>query len=220
MIEQLLKEVGEDKCDNLSTTSLKFKRDLWKFFLELPYGGPSWRADNKVPFKGFIGDKVAVEFGTHKGQTTRILAHLFDKVYTINQNDNVAAKEFNKDLNNIVYIDHFDLYSGEALYGIVKEPVFAVLIDAGHTCKQVIEDVNRCFSDLNLEETCYLIFDDYGLEQYKEEVKAAVNQGIEVGAFKIAARIGHEAGHNFGGDPPRVLSDSEGVICKVQFQEI
>lgn len=220
MIDQLLEEVGEDKCDNLATTSLKFKKDLWKFFFEYEGAGPSWRSDNPKPMGGFIGDKVAVEFGTHKGQTTRILAHLFGKVYTINQNDNAAAKELNKDLNNIVYIDHFDLYSREVLDNVIKEPIFAVLIDAGHTYKQLIADINRCFSDFNLEEISYLIFDDYGLEQYKEEVKAAVNQGIQMGAFKIAARIGHECGHNFGGEPPRILSDSEGLICKVQFQEI
>ena len=58
MIDQLLKEIGEDKIQNMTTTSLKFKRDVWEFF------------------QGFQ-DKVAVEFGTHKGQTTKILSHFF-----------------------------------------------------------------------------------------------------------------------------------------------
>ena len=46
-------EIREDKHDNPSTTSFKFKKDLYEFF-----------KDSK--------DKVCVEFGTHKGQTTRI----------------------------------------------------------------------------------------------------------------------------------------------------
>ena len=77
LIDKLLAEIGEDKCDNFSTTSFKFKKDLWEFF------------------QGF-DDKIAVEFGTHKGQTTKILSHLFKKVYTVNRNDNETAINFNK----------------------------------------------------------------------------------------------------------------------------
>ena len=83
-IEELLIEVGEDKHQNLSTTSFKFKTDLWNFF------------------KGFE-DKVCVEFGTHKGQTTRILSFLFDRVHTINNNENELAKELNRERNIIVH---------------------------------------------------------------------------------------------------------------------
>jgi len=43
-IEEVLKEIGEDKNQNLSTTSFKFKSDVWNFF------------------QGFE-DKIAVEFG-------------------------------------------------------------------------------------------------------------------------------------------------------------
>ncbi len=67
LIDQLLEEIQEDKKDNLSTTSFKFKEYLWEFF-------------NKEEFTG----KYCCEFGTHKGQTTRILSHLFNEVYTIN----------------------------------------------------------------------------------------------------------------------------------------
>ena len=96
MIEQLLLDIKEDKHQNMSTTSFKFKRDMWNFF------------------QGYE-DKVAIEFGTHKGQTTRIISFLFKKVYTVNNNDNLSAKELNKDRDNIVYIDNFDLYSSVAL---------------------------------------------------------------------------------------------------------
>ena len=90
MIDQLLEEVGEDKTQNMTTTSLKFKRDVWEFF------------------QGFE-DKIAVEFGTHKGQTTKILSHLFKKVYTVNNQDNAEAKRLNKNIQNIEYISNFDL---------------------------------------------------------------------------------------------------------------
>ena len=62
MIEKLLKQIKEDKVDNMSTTSFKFKRDVWDFF------------------QGFQ-DKIAVEFGTHKGQTTRILSFLLTNIF-------------------------------------------------------------------------------------------------------------------------------------------
>ena len=88
-IEELLSEIKEDKIDNLSTTSFQLKKDLWEFFQNCQ-------------------DKIAVEFGTHKGQTTRILSHLFKKVYTVNCNDNLDAKALNSDRNNIVYLN-FDL---------------------------------------------------------------------------------------------------------------
>jgi len=63
-IIEVLNEIGEDKTQNLSTTSFKFKSDVWEFF------------------QGF-DDKVAVEFGTHKGQTSRVLSYLFSKVHTV-----------------------------------------------------------------------------------------------------------------------------------------
>lgn len=32
MINKLLKEIGEDKTQNMSTTSFKFKEDIWEYF--------------------------------------------------------------------------------------------------------------------------------------------------------------------------------------------
>jgi len=195
MIEQLLKEIKEDKCDNLGTTSFQFKRDIWNYF------------------QGFQ-DKVAVEFGTHKGQTTRILSHLFKTVYTVNINDNASGKELNNDRNNIVYIDNFDLYSPEQLP--ITETVDVVLIDAGHGYTEVIKDINRACA-LNCNTDFYIIFDDFGLHQYHDEVKKAVLEAVNINAISIVEYIGHQAGHNFGGIPERILTDSEGVIAKVNW---
>ena len=32
MINKLLEEIGEDKTQNMSTTSFKFKEDIWEYF--------------------------------------------------------------------------------------------------------------------------------------------------------------------------------------------
>lgn len=197
-IEELLLEVGEDKYQNLSTTSFKFKTDLWNFF------------------KGFE-DKICVEFGTHKGQTTRILSFLFKKVYTINNNDNIYAKQLNQDRNNIVYLN-FDLYSNSQLP--IFDTIDVFLIDAGHDYEHVIYDINRATS-MNCAEDCYIIFDDYGLDSFKHHIKKAVNEAIAIGALQSIKGIGHEAGFNFGKGnktgPDRILEDFEGLITKINW---
>ena len=195
MIEKLLKQIKEDKVDNMSTTSFKFKRDVWDFF------------------QGFQ-DKIAVEFGTHKGQTTRILSFLFKKVYTINNNDNIMAKDLNQDRDNIVYLN-FDLYSNQPLP--INDKISMFLIDAGHDYDHVISDINLAFS-LNHTSDCYIVFDDYGLTQYEHHVHKAVNQAMNMGALTFIKGIGHKEGFNFGGEPPRILHNHEGLITKINFQ--
>lgn len=194
MIEELLKQIKEDKTDNMSTTSFKFKRDVWNFFQNCQ-------------------DKVAVEFGTHKGQTTRILSFLFKKVYTINNNNNIMAKELNQDRDNIIYLN-FDLYSNQPLP--INDKISMFLIDAGHDYEHVISDINLAFS-LNYAQDCYIVFDDYGLTQYEHHVYKAVNQAINMGVLTLVDGIGHESGFNFGGTPPRILHTHEGVITKINF---
>ena len=63
-IDELLEEVGEDKFQNLATTSFKFKTDVWEFFKAIE-GVDKWNC---------------CEFGTHKGQSSRILSFLFFKM--------------------------------------------------------------------------------------------------------------------------------------------
>ena len=90
------------------------------------------------------------------------------------------------------------------------------LIDAGHSYHQVISDINATFN-FNCEPDSYIVFDDYGMEQYRLDVKKAVNEAININALTIVKKIGHESGFNFGGRPPRILSDSEGIITKINF---
>tara|TARA_R110001592_G_scaffold342779_1_gene632814 strand:+ start:69 stop:659 length:591 start_codon:yes stop_codon:yes gene_type:complete len=195
MIDQLLEEIGEDKTQNMTTTSLKFKRDVWEFF------------------QGFE-DKTAVEFGTHKGQTTKILSHLFKKVYTVNNQDNAEAKRLNEDIQNIEYISNFDLYLDNPL-PITNIDVF--LIDAGHKYNHVISDINRAVS-MECNKECYIIFDDYGLKCHSEHVKRAVDQAINQNILTKVKGIGHSKGYSFKQeDPEYTLEASEGLITKINW---
>ena len=189
-IEFLLKSIGEDKRTNPTTTSNEFKTDVWEFF------------------KNFK-DKVCVEFGTHKGQTTKVLSYRFKKVYTVNVSDEslANAKMLNVGIDNIEYVP-FDLYSNKSL-NIQDASVF--MIDAGHKYQQVISDIHRCIS-MSVGNECYIIFDDYGMNTHEHDVKKAVDEFINSNKIEIVKKIGLGEGYDFG---DKFLKDSEGLICRV-----
>lgn len=137
MIKDILLDINEDKYENYRTTSNKFKTDIWNFF------------------KDKYIDETAVEFGTHKGGSTRVLSFLFKEVYTVNYDSMEAAKLLNKDRNNIEYID-LDLYKHPNHQIQTKESVSVFLVDAGHSYDNVIDDINRIFS-MNCKEECYIV---------------------------------------------------------------
>lgn len=199
-INDILAEIGEDKTQNLSTTSFQFKKDIWDNFQNCQ-------------------DKIAVEFGTHKGQTTRVLSYLFKKVYTINNNNNLVAKEFNKDRDNIIYLN-FDLYSKNIIP--IQDKIDVFLIDAGHEYDNVIADINRATS-MNCDEKCYIIFDDYGANCHSKTVKPAVDKALNAGVLSLIKGIGHQKGYNFGnggkGGEDRILEDYEGLITKINWHD-
>lgn len=191
-IEELLSEPGQqDKHQNLSTTSFRFKQDLWNFF------------------RGFQ-DKNALELGTHKGQTTRILSFLFKKVFTVNlPNHFDSAMELNRDRDNIEYIP-LDLYSKQQL--IVGDEISMAFIDANHEYECVMRDFDRIMT-LNLSSECYVVFDDYGSDY---TVNIAVLDLLEADRIYDIKPIGYSKGHSFGGTPERILKDSEGIICRIK----
>lgn len=195
-IEDILNEISEDKHQNLSTTSFKFKTDVWEFF------------------QGF-NNKIAVEFGTNKGQTTRLLSYLFKHVYTVNVNDNAEAIKLNKDINNITYISNFDLYKNNNLS--ITDTVTLFFLDAGHKFEELIYDINRVTS-MNCDKDCYILFDDFG-SSTNTGIKQAVDTAVNSKVLEIIKFIGHDKGHNFGnaikGGPDRILIGPEGVITKI-----
>ncbi len=196
-IEELLEEVGEDKFQNLATTSFKFKTDVWEFFKAIE-GSDKWNC---------------CEFGTHKGSTTRLFSFLFKQVYTINRPNHFdEAKRLNSDRTNIEYVG-MDLYRTSEEDNFKAEPLNVFLIDAGHSTNEVITDVTRA-SLMNLGAgDVYFIFDDYGLIP---DVFVAIEQLIFVKKLEKVCYIGHPIEHNFGGNPNRILTKgSEGIICKL-----
>ena len=192
-IENILEDIVEDKIDNFSTTSFKFKTDLWNFFINIP-NSKRWNC---------------VEFGTHKGQTTRVLSFLFKQVYTINLPNNFdRAKEQNSDRFNIEYIG-MDLYRQPIDQNFKHKDVSVIFIDALHTFDGIMSDFNRSLN-LNLTDECYFIFDDYGLYT---DVRHAVDQLVYLGYLTKVSEIGHPRNYSF--NPTRKLSESEGIICKL-----
>tara|TARA_R110002050_G_scaffold216914_1_gene352971 strand:+ start:373 stop:969 length:597 start_codon:yes stop_codon:yes gene_type:complete len=197
MIKDILQDINEDKYQNYRTTSNKFKTDIWNFF-------------NKD-----FRDETVVEFGTHKGGSTRVLSFLFKDVHTVNYDSMEAAKQLNSDRTNIEYLD-IDLYSTPTIEIKHKDPVSVFLVDAGHLYSNVIDDMNRIFT-MNCKKDCYIIFDDYGMNRWKDDVRRAIDEAIEANAIEVVKEIGHPLGHDFGGG--RVLEGPEGLITKIKWNE-
>ena len=198
-IDELLLDVAEDKHENFSTTSFKFKRDLWEFFT----GSPNLTFH---PHEANV-----VEYGTHKGQTTRILSHIFKHVYTVNLPCHFdQAMVNNSDCKNITYVP-LNLYQSPLDKCFTNEPISVFFIDAVHTFDAVMSDFSRSMN-MNLDSDVYFVFDDYGTYN---DVYVAVEQLIRIGKLEKIMYIGHPPRHNFGGNPPRVLSNHEGVLCRL-----
>jgi predicted O-methyltransferase YrrM len=180
-----------DKRQNKGTTSLVFKKDLWNFL-------------SKHKFS------VALEIGTHKGYTTRIISQFVDKIYTIDHNiENIDfAKKHNKKYsNNITYI-HGDAYSGY-LRNLKIDKIDLCFIDAVHDREHVMYDIETATQHSSSGLT--IVFDDYG--QFPE-VKQSIDDLIEQGAMDTVQKIGETTGQS-----PRIgktLKDYEGIICRLK----
>lgn len=190
-IEDLLRDIP-DKTEVISTTSHKFKTDLWNFF-----------ADDK--FK----ELTAIEVGTFNGQTSKIMSYLFKNVHTVNNNPSLRAKELNADRTNIEY-HMFDVY-GTFPWPTNDITADIVLIDAIHNYDSVRSDIFNSSRMPSIGKK-YYIFDDYGMNVMIESgVKRAIDESIADGEFEIIAEIGHEAGFQFADG--KVLEATEGIIC-------
>tara|TARA_R110000823_G_scaffold294526_3_gene413459 strand:+ start:5570 stop:6154 length:585 start_codon:yes stop_codon:yes gene_type:complete len=192
MIENLLENIP-DKNQWLATTSHKFKKDIWNFCQD-----PTFK------------EMDVIELGTSNGHSTHILSYLFNQVHTVNNNESIYAKKFNKDLNNITYYN-FDLYRSE--WEIKKGDVF--FIDADHSYEGVYYDIiNSLKVKPNILEKKILIFDDYGVNKYENTVKRAVDHFINNKTLELLGYIGHSPGYSFDGSVERTLTNYEGIICQ------
>ncbi len=192
-----------DKSEMNWTTTHKFKDDL------LDYFGDEFK------------NKNCLEVGTFQGHTTRILSFLFNKVITIDINQEWVdlARNLNEDRNNIEYYigDIYDwIVPGvtSLYYDTFKdEEVDVVFIDAIHKYHQVIFDTINSIKTFG---NIHLIYDDYGL---LDEVKSAVDDMINTGMIEVVQYIGGQKDELV--NPTSVnkyLKDREGIICKSRIK--
>ena len=188
-IEEILENIP-DKREWKSTTSLKFKRDLYSFFKDME-----------------LDASKVVELGTHRGYTTRVLSLLFEEVITYDIVDDPYSKEFNKDRDNITY-RYQDIYKSPWWEECIGASV--VFIDADHNYEEVKKDIENT---LKIKDVCYMVFDDYGLFP---SVKNAVTESMKKHWPKIkpAGYVGEEPGSEcrIG----KILEDWEGLVCKIE----
>ena len=168
------------------TTSRKFKEDVLRIFRDR-------KMDN------------CIEIGSCRGDTTRVLAECFKKVYSFEQSsDNITyIKERCSDVDN-VEISQADVYDSN----FEIPDVSVAFIDAGHSTELVKKDISRF---LNKNPNMVLVFDDYG--QKDESIKKAI---FETGV-KISRHIGEYNGFKFNrinGEEVTMMG-REGVICNL-----
>jgi len=192
-----------DKSEMNWTTTHKFKDDL------LDYFGDEFK------------NKNCLEVGTFQGHTTRILSFLFNKVITIDINQEWVdlARNLNEDRNNIEYYigDIYDwIVPGvtSLYYDTFKdEEVDVVFIDAIHKYHQVVFDTINSIKTFG---NIHLVYDDYGL---LDEVKSAVDDMINTGMIEVVQYIGGQKDELV--NPTSVnkyLKDREGIICKSRIK--
>ena len=172
-----------DKFQHKTTTSHKFKRELFEFF-------------NKEEFK----NKTCLEIGSNIGYTTKILSYLFKEVVGFNLESVELAHNFNSDRPNVRFYAQ-DVYN--TILPLDYGDVF--LIDAEHTYDAVINDTIRSLN-FKSNNKKYFIYDDYGAFP---EIKKAINDLITHEKIKVVQYIGHPPESTF----TRQLFDYEGLIC-------
>tara|TARA_R110000744_G_scaffold342881_6_gene448111 strand:+ start:374 stop:1741 length:1368 start_codon:yes stop_codon:yes gene_type:complete len=171
------------------TTSRKLKKDILEFF------GDNYK------------DKTVVEIGASQGQSTRLLSHVFKKVYAVEWDDwNLEqANKNNKDRDNVEFVK-MDLYLND-WKDYLPNNVDVVFIDAGHEYHHVISDIEN---SLKLWNDVVFIFDDYGLPP--GEVKQAIDSKLLSGELRDIKFIGENPDDLVSASGTKFF-DMEGCIC-------
>jgi 2-polyprenyl-3-methyl-5-hydroxy-6-metoxy-1,4-benzoquinol methylase len=180
----------KSKNQYVKTTTYKFKQDLLTYL-----------SDN---FK----NKTVLELGCCHGDTTKVLAELFEKVIAVDISaENIDFAKANNNKDNIKYIKA-NVYT-ELIY---PENVDVVIIDASHEAEQVYLDIKNISERYN---SPVIILDDYG---NGNDIKVAVDKAVSEGIIQISRYIGENAGYNvtrLNGDVI-TFTGAEGVICNLK----
>jgi len=159
------------------TTSRKFKLDLLKTFSDKKY--------KKYDI---------LEICCSQGMSTRVLSHIFNKVYAVDWDDwNLEqAKKHCEGRDNIEFIK-MDLYKDKWKFPQVD----VVFIDADHRYSNVLHDIDKC---VEYFDNPIIIMDDYGFPP--GEVKRAIDERISDGTLIL---------HKFIGEEPENLVSAKGT---------
>ncbi len=183
IITNLLDKVNHKNTSKFSTTR-KFKEDLIKYF-----------NDNK--------SQTLVEFGCCHGDTTRILAEVFETVYAsdISTSNVDLAREKCKDTNNV------NLNIKDVNSSWEYEKVDVLYIDALHDysgVKKCLEKAKKNYPN------SLIIMDDYG--HIMNTVKPNIDELINNNEIEVLKWIGEEKGYIPSNG--KTFVDKEGLIFR------
>lgn len=198
-INKILEGIPDKGYTFKDTTSLKWKYDVLDFFID----------------KNLYN---CLEIGTWVGYTTKILANVFQEVWSIEfqAQRHKKAQETCKGIDNITLILG-DAYSDET-YKTFPKSFDAVVIDCDHSYEGVIKDINRGASFIGNSNKIYFVFDDFGHSE-QTGVNAAVTHALQSG-LTLEKYIGKEPGTIIHRDDNTsfTLMDWEGVIASYEIK--
>ena len=170
-----------------NATSRKFKSDLFEFFKDDKYKKMN-----------------VLELGACHGDTTRVFAQIFNKVYAVDRSeDNVQLiREKCKDVDN-VECSVMDVTNDAWNFPQVD----VVFVDASHDYPQVAVDIQKC---IDLFDNPIIILDDYG-NPNNRNIRNSIDDKIREGKIKVDTKIGEDVG--FLTKSGWKMIDREGVIC-------
>ena len=172
----------------VKTTTFKFKQDLITY----------------LNGKG----KTILELGCCRGDTSRVVSELYDKVIAVDiSEENIfdAKRKFgNKNNIEFVTADVYDNFS-------YPDHVDAVIIDASHEESKVYEDIKNISIRYNKP---IIILDDFG---NGNDIRNAVYKAEQDGYITISRYIGENAGYKVKRLDGSIIefTGAEGVICNL-----
>lgn len=120
-----------------------------------------------------------IEIGTERGEITKILAELFENVFTITT-DFEALEESMEGLQQYgnIHCAPFDVYTPDELK-IPGVGISAAVLNSADTYEKTISDLNRMIADPN-KNIRYVVVTKYGLPEVEKAAMEAINNNPSI----------------------------------------